>query len=232
MLLKQYEEVAGARTRDELRERLVTFAHHVDFERFAIAVERPRADGRKRYSSLTNAPEAWISSQVDNKIAAVDPVHTHLRTSFKPIVYTQRTYVDAGAGDLWDMAAPFGYSVGVAVSLAVPGVGRLLMGVDRSGNLPNNQETTARLVSDLQLLATYGQETICHLLAANDEPLTAQQLNVLQLVAEGKSNPVIATLLGVSENTVKFHVRELFKRLRVATREQAVREACRIGLIS
>lgn len=232
MHLRQYEEVANARSKEELCERMVAFTHFVDFERFAIAVERLRPGGGKSYSSLSNTPPAFLSTQLDSSIAAVDPVHTHLRTSFKPILYTQQTYADAGMGELWDMAAPFGYAVGAAVSIAVPGVGRLLLGVDRSGGLPNDPDKQARVVSDLQLLATYSQETMTRLLAANDESLTPQQLHVLQLISEGKSNSVIAALMGISENTVKFHVGGIFRRMNVATREQAAVEGCRQGLIT
>jgi DNA-binding CsgD family transcriptional regulator len=232
MHLKQYEEVSEARSLEELAERMLAFTHFVDFERFAIAVERPKAGGGKSYPNLTNTPSAFQSIQRDVSIAAVDPVHTHLRTSFKPILYTQKTYVDANVADLWELAAPHGYAVGAAVSIAVPGVGRLLLGVDRCGNLPNDPDKRARLVSDLQLLATYSQDTMTRLIAADDEPLTPHQLNVLKLMSQGKSNSVIGSLLGISENTVKFHVAGLFKRMNVATREQAVAEGCRQGLIT
>lgn len=232
MHLRQYEEVAEAQNREELTARLTAFTWLVDFERFSLVLQQPRRDGSKTYRGVTNAPSAWLTKHRDNALALKDPVHTHLRHSFKPILYSQRTYVDAGVGEMWEEQAPFGYQVGVAVSLAMPGGARMLLGVDRPGSLPNDPDKVARVVSDLQLLATYTQDTVLRVVAANDDLLTAQQLNVLQLIAEGKSTSVIATLLGVSENTVKFHVAGIFKRLRVATREQAVREACRIGLIS
>jgi DNA-binding CsgD family transcriptional regulator len=56
--------------------------------------------------------------------------------------------------------------------------------------------------------------------------LTERQNAAARLVARGHSNSEIAALLGLSENTVKKHLKEVFERLRVSTRtELAVRYA-------
>ena len=56
-------------------------------------------------------------------------------------------------------------------------------------------------------------------------------LQVLELVSEGKSNKQIASLLHISEATVKFHIHNLFVALSVTNRTWCVREAHRRGLI-
>ena len=63
------------------------------------------------------------------------------------------------------------------------------------------------------------------------EELTARERDVLALVADGRSNRAIATGLGISEHTVKFHLASLFGKLGVSTRTQAVRRALEWGLI-
>ncbi len=62
--------------------------------------------------------------------------------------------------------------------------------------------------------------------------LTPRQIEVLQCVAEGKSNKQIAYELGLSEGTVKLHVTAILKLLNVNNRTGAVREAERQGLIN
>ncbi|GGB34906.1 helix-turn-helix transcriptional regulator [Flexivirga endophytica] len=52
--------------------------------------------------------------------------------------------------------------------------------------------------------------------------LAARELEVLQLLAAGLRNRAIAVSLGISENTVKFHVRKLFKKLGVGSRTEAI----------
>ena len=61
-------------------------------------------------------------------------------------------------------------------------------------------------------------------------PLTERELSVLRLVANGLSNKGIAAELYLSETTVKFHVRNIMRKLDAASRAEAVYKATRNGL--
>jgi DNA-binding CsgD family transcriptional regulator len=63
------------------------------------------------------------------------------------------------------------------------------------------------------------------------EPLTPRELQVLALVADGLPNKAIAASLGVSDETVKFHLGSVFGKLGASNRTDAVRQALRRGLI-
>ena len=63
------------------------------------------------------------------------------------------------------------------------------------------------------------------------EPLTPREREVLALLAEGRGNKAVAAELGVSENTVKFHINAIFGKLGVQSRTEAVTRAARLGLI-
>lgn len=67
--------------------------------------------------------------------------------------------------------------------------------------------------------------------ASEDMPLTPRQLEVLQLLAEGKSTAQIADELVLSKTTVRNHVAHVLANLGVHTRVQAVIAASRAGLI-
>jgi two-component system, NarL family, nitrate/nitrite response regulator NarL len=64
------------------------------------------------------------------------------------------------------------------------------------------------------------------------EPLTPREVQVLELLAEGLPNKAIATRLGISDQTVKFHVAAISGKLGAANRTDAVRRAVRRGLIT
>jgi two-component system nitrate/nitrite response regulator NarL len=64
------------------------------------------------------------------------------------------------------------------------------------------------------------------------EPLTAREVQVLELLAEGLSNKAIAERLGISDQTVKFHVASISGKLGAANRTDIVRRAVRHGLIT
>jgi DNA-binding NarL/FixJ family response regulator len=62
--------------------------------------------------------------------------------------------------------------------------------------------------------------------------LTPRELEVLQLVAQGRANKEIAALIGVTERTVKFHLSAIMARLGAANRTEAVTLAAQNGLIA
>jgi DNA-binding NarL/FixJ family response regulator len=63
------------------------------------------------------------------------------------------------------------------------------------------------------------------------EQITNRETEILALIARGSSNRAIADLIGVSENTVRAHLRSLSRKLGVHNRLQAVSVAISTGLI-
>ena len=62
-------------------------------------------------------------------------------------------------------------------------------------------------------------------------PLTARELEVLARLADGLSNKAIAARLGISDETVKFHLSAIFGKLQASNRTDAVRQALRRGVV-
>jgi DNA-binding NarL/FixJ family response regulator len=65
--------------------------------------------------------------------------------------------------------------------------------------------------------------------AVEERGLTARELDVLRALAEGKSNKEIARTLWVAEQTVKFHLTSIYRKLQVQSRTQAVQWAYNHG---
>lgn len=70
----------------------------------------------------------------------------------------------------------------------------------------------------------------------NEEPLleslTPREAQVLELVADGLSNKAIAGILGISDETIKFHLGSILGKLGASNRTDAVRIALQHGLIA
>ncbi|MCA1688602.1 MAG: response regulator transcription factor [Actinobacteria bacterium] len=64
------------------------------------------------------------------------------------------------------------------------------------------------------------------------EPLTPREREVLEQLARGLPNRLIASELHISEHTVKFHISSLYAKLEVNNRAEAVSQGARHGLIS
>ena len=66
---------------------------------------------------------------------------------------------------------------------------------------------------------------------SNPDRLTDRELDVLKLVVAGLRNKEIAAELGISENTAKFHLRNILDKLHAQNRAEVVARAMRDGLV-
>lgn len=66
---------------------------------------------------------------------------------------------------------------------------------------------------------------------AADEPLTSREIEVLRLIAGGKANKIVADHLGITEETVKGHVKNILSKLGANDRTHAVTIALKRGII-
>ena len=65
-----------------------------------------------------------------------------------------------------------------------------------------------------------------------EETLTPREVEVLELLAQELPNKAIAARLGISDQTVKFHVSSICGKLGATNRTDAVRRAIRRGLVT
>jgi DNA-binding NarL/FixJ family response regulator len=98
----------------------------------------------------------------------------------------------------------------------------MLEGLEQ-GEAAINRRMAARLMSGFQQLS----------MKRNDEPnqLTERETELLQWMVEGLSNKGIAQKLFISENTVKYHIRNILQKMGVQNRTEAVATAIRQNLI-
>jgi DNA-binding CsgD family transcriptional regulator len=115
---------------------------------------------------------------------------------------------------------------------------------DDAAGWPRSQQVSARLTPPIDFVKLrIAVEAAAHGLsvfepAARFGPaddgapdLTAREIEVLRLLAEGASNKLIARALGISVHTAKFHVTSILEKLDAASRTEAVTSAIRLGLL-
>jgi DNA-binding NarL/FixJ family response regulator len=100
------------------------------------------------------------------------------------------------------------------------------------GEAPLSRELSARLLREfVHQAAALGQRASAGLAGeAADPELTPRQREVLVLVADGLTYKEVGAALHISENTVKYHMGEVLRRLHLKNREQVVAYARRTGL--
>ena len=90
------------------------------------------------------------------------------------------------------------------------------------GEAAVTRKTAARLINGFQTLTRQ---------AESESQLTKREIQMLRWMGEGYSNKAIAQQLFISENTVKYHIRNILQKLGVQNRTEAVAFAMREGLI-
>lgn len=237
MLQQDYLEVSEAPDRPTFERRLIRCVNELGFEiaTAVLAVDQPGQ--RPVFEAIGNTPDAFLAASRNEDNAKRDPVLMRLKTMSRPFVYDQETYVASRAGDLWEEQAAFGYHTGISMALHMADGRHFLLGVDRSTPLPASGDLVMRMMADLQLLAVYAQEAAVRVLLPREEPrgpvphLTPREREVLAWTREGKSAWAVGQILAMSEHTVNYHLRNVMRKLGVASKHTAILRALSLGLI-
>ena len=83
----------------------------------------------------------------------------------------------------------------------------------------------SRLLDRLAQLSRQATQT------SSNDTLSGRETEVLQLMAHGSANKAIAAVLSISASTVKTHVSNIFQKLEVGQRTEAVTKAMSLGII-
>ena len=103
---------------------------------------------------------------------------------------------------------------------------------DRASGRPSFRDPAGVRTFGLPARQPAGSQAQTSRAATEDLPdLTRRELEILQLVAEGHSNTQLAKMLWVTEQTVKFHLSNVYRKLEVANRTEASRWAQLHGLL-
>jgi DNA-binding CsgD family transcriptional regulator len=125
------------------------------------------------------------------------------------------------------------------VAMSREGQARALLALDRPGDRPQAQALLQEAAATAQELGIRGlgerAGALLKQLAASAAPawpagLTGREVEVLRLIAAGRSNRAIAQALFISPNTVLHHVSSIFAKTGVANRAEAAAYATRHGL--
>jgi DNA-binding CsgD family transcriptional regulator len=235
MLQGDYLSVLEAKDQNQFRSVVVRFAQQLGFETVAATAIVDRPDGTE-FISVHNTPLAFENTFDSSLQGRRDPVAQHCKRQTMPIVWSQRTYLDNGAVDLWEHQAQFGYRNGIAMALHLPEGRHFWLGVDRDQELPTDRGKLTRIVADLQLFAVHAQDAAMRVLVSEalqpERPaLTPRELDVLRWTMDGKTAWEVGRLLSIAERTVVQHLQNAMKKLQCTSKHQAVLKALRLGLI-
>jgi LuxR family maltose regulon positive regulatory protein len=197
-----------------------------------------------RYTALARAYLASAEERFDDAISILTGLQRELENArnlhFALRVETFLAIVRFRAKRFAESSESFSRIVTVCASA---GIYRTILdeGAEVGPLLAAIQESAQRTGSSLELIAyvselverwrsRYQSETVQTTTSAVADLLSARETDILKLIAEGLSNKEIARDLVIAPETVKSHVKNIFAKLNVEKRAQAVSRAQSLGL--
>lgn len=228
---------AGSPSPDRLAAEFLKAVRALGFRHFACCSRVDPVHPPPEAVMMHNYPGGWVRTYSEARLYETDPVLKHAESSplpffwdaafqSAPITKSQKTMMADAAG----YGIIHGYTVPLRLSW-LPGSLRASCTV-----IPEDDPIDPRNYLAVEVVATYLHFCASRALAPWFAParveLTPRERECLALVAQGKGDWTIGRVLGLSESTVHYHVEQLKRRLRVATRSQAVVQALMSGQIS
>ncbi|WP_292364648.1 LuxR family transcriptional regulator [Mesorhizobium sp.] len=185
-------------------------------------------------ATMLNYPNEWQKRYRDMDYGKIDPVIKKTRHKLGALRWTD-VYADANTTEnerrIFDEAATFGLRSGVTVPLHGPSGSFATVSFAKR----TDQEVPSKIVMLLELTARHFHLRIDAFFRQGcigpESSLSTREAECILWVARGKSSTDIGTILGISENTVNFHVKNSMRKLGCSSRTVAVVNALKSGII-
>jgi LuxR family transcriptional regulator len=216
-----------------LFEILTGVSQKLGFEYCAYGLRVPLPMSRPEFLLLNNYPKNWQKRYYENDYLKIDPTVHHGLHSLQPIVWEDHVF--STQQDFWEEAQSFGLHFGWAQSCRdVRGVAGMLS-LARS-NEPLLENELRKKDIGLSWLSQTAHIAMSHILLNKASPvadiyLTEREITVLQWSADGKTSSEISEILGISDRTVSYHIRNAIGKLGANNKVAATVKAAILGLL-
>jgi LuxR family quorum-sensing system transcriptional regulator SolR len=218
MLLRRAHQAADRR---EIHNIALAVAHASGFEHFSYIQSIWLAGCHPMAATLTSLPGDWQRRQVAEQHVSTDPVLAHCWCYAEPVIWSECPPWTHTRG----RSAAMGWAQGVPAPHGLGSRGMFMLFRSSSelkpGDLKSVEPFLSRIAHAIHAAA----------LRLSDMHLTQREREVLQWSAAGKTTPEVAQILRVSENTVKFHLKNVTVKLGVTNKTAAAVKAALLGLL-
>lgn len=220
----------------EMRFDQFALLHHVDLPASMRGVNHVV---QGEFVAMSDYPHEWIDTYAAEGLMSYDPVLQAANVSAGGYAWEDLPRLLSLTPDQWELMER-GRSKGVVDGYSVPAhfvgeaMGTCSFALSRASDLPRENFAMA------DTIALLGFQAARNIVGAGEEPvaskppapLTSRQLECIVLIAKGKTDWEIARILGISEETVKQHVKDARERYDVGKRIQLVVRVLYDGLVT
>lgn len=180
-------------------------------------------------------PDEWVDRYITERFYEIDPIPKHALSTTEPFWWSEAydfPDLKPEEKDYLRELSKADFGDGLAVPVFGP-FGR--SGYFGLGFGPKTVELSIAEISTLQWACQLGHLKYCELLSAklpDNVSLSSRECEILSWVAKGKSNTVIADIIGISSYTVDTYLRRIFVKLGVSDRVTAALRGIAIGAVA
>ncbi|WP_459207474.1 autoinducer binding domain-containing protein [Pseudomonas sp. MLB6B] len=205
----------------------------LDFDYCAYGLQMPYPLSSPKAIVMNNYSASWKERYTQARYLETDPTILHGRKSEQPILWNDRLYADTP--ELWEEAQAHGLRSGLSQSMLNKGGSCAMLTVARNGTDISARELCQK-GEKLRWLAHIAHASLSPILSTQHRSavapeLTEREREVLKWTADGKSASEISDVLGLSKNTVDFHIKNAVRKLGTANKTAAVVRAAMLGLL-
>jgi len=224
------------KSRKELFDLYLDAVGHFGFDRaiYTFITDHDSIGEKAGHGILCNYPDDWMDFYFENGYERLDPVQHHVKLYSKSFTWEALRCmpVEKPALAVLDEAEEAGLFDGVAVPIYNARCEIAGMGLARSAR---EEIPDRKTLSSLQAITRQFHECYCDLADVRDRAevprLTKRQVEVLKWWAIDKTAHEIGIIMNISENTVNYHKKEIYRRLKTNSRILSVVKAIRLGII-
>ncbi|HWJ94062.1 MAG TPA: autoinducer binding domain-containing protein [Telluria sp.] len=221
---------------DDLWGRINEAAASLGFERALVGVQVHVPGMDPIQHVMSGWPEQYQLIYAERDYVMRDPTVAHCQTSTAPIIWTPEIYPRESL-EVLEESRRFGLNHGLSVAVHGRSRTKSMLSLARDQRFDGDPRETERVLAGARVLATCAHMALENLLVPRlveeefPTKLTPRESEIMQYVANGKGSEVIGDILGLSKATVEFHVKNMLRKLGVASRLQGVARAVALGLV-
>jgi DNA-binding CsgD family transcriptional regulator len=204
---------------------------------YSLLTDHPSIGRKAGHGVMGNYPTDWMDYYMAKGYFAKDPIPKHAFTTAAAYTWdhvVETCAISSRQKRLMHEAQDAKLLSGAAVAIYGPNFEVAGVGLASSAG---GVKPSADMLSFIRALShqfhfAYSQFDVPRAQPARQVYLTPREREILCYSAEGKSIPAMAAILSLSYHTVNFHLKNVYAKLDVSTRQTAVVKAIRLGLIA
>ncbi len=170
-------------------------------------------------------PQEWIDFYISRNYSEIDPIFKYHFKEFKPQIWSEALgQLTESNQSLINQPLDFNFINGITFGMAIP---RTSNGSLFSFSMPY-QKIHHSVFDVLKILTPYLHQAMLRIVDLSPKKddfefnISNREKQVLNWIGAGKTNWEISMILGISEQTVKFHVSNILRKLNATTRSHAI----------